>query len=102
MLCGYSQYPNTRNQQETKQLLITLWVFCGLFIYFSNQVIVSRATTGWQIGLINVTTWTLSIFCFLLATWIRRQIDCSWQKIQMAEQKTKQLLQKVIPSHIVS
>ncbi|MFT7417396.1 MAG: adenylate cyclase [Glaciecola sp.] len=90
------------HQYETKQLWITLWVFCGLFIYFQNQVAVPSAVAGWQTGLINVNTWTLSISCFLLATWIRRQMDRSWQKMQIAEQKTRQLLQKVIPNHIAS
>jgi adenylate cyclase len=90
------------HQHETKQVWITLWVFCGLFIYFQNEVFVSRAAEGWQVGLINVNTWTLSISCFLLAIWIREQMGRSWRHIQMTEQKTRQLLQKVIPSHIAS
>jgi adenylate cyclase len=90
------------HQHETKQLWITLWVFCGLFIYFQNEFFVSSSTEGWQTGLININTWTLAISCFLLATWIRRQMDHSWQKMQMAEQKTRQLLQKLIPNHIAS
>jgi class 3 adenylate cyclase len=90
------------HQYESKQLWITLWVFCGLFIYFQNEVVVFKAAEDWQTGLVNVNTWTLSISCFLLATWIRRQMNRSWQQMQMAEQKTRQLLQKVIPSHISS
>jgi adenylate cyclase len=90
------------HQHETMQLWITLWIFCGLFIYFQNGVFVSGRAEDWQTGLITVNTWTLSISCFLLATWIRRQMDHNWQQMQLAEQKTRQLLQKVIPNHIAS
>jgi class 3 adenylate cyclase len=88
------------NPRETKQLWITLCIFCGLFIYFQSQFVFSDQSEDWQLGVINVNTWTLSISCFLMATWIRRQINRSWQQIQMTEQKTRQLLQKMMPSNI--
>jgi len=93
--CLYFFHP-----RETKQLWITLCVFCGLFIYFQTQFVFSFESENWQFGVINVNAWTLSISCFLLATWIRRQINRSWQQMQMTEQKTRQLLQKVMPSNI--
>lgn len=88
------------NPQETKQLWITLCIFCGLFIYFQTQFVFSIKIEDWPLGIMSVNTWTLSISCFLIATWIRRQINRSWQQMQMTEQKTRQLLQKVIPSNI--
>jgi len=101
-LLGMFACPYFFHQYETKQLCLTLCIFCGLFIYFQNQFSFWALREDWQKDLINVNTWTLSISCFLLSTWIRRQINRSWQQMKMTEQKTRQLLQKVIPTHIAS
>lgn len=88
------------HQDETKQMWITLCTFCGLFIYFQTEFVFSVHQERWQTSLINVNGFALAISCFLLASWIHRQMDSSWQKIRTTEQKTSQLLKKVIPHHI--
>jgi class 3 adenylate cyclase len=88
------------HQSEIKQMWITLCVFCGLFIYFQTEFIFSAQNKAWQIGLINVNAFALASSCFVLAIWIRRQMDRSWQKVLTTERKTSQLLKKVIPQHI--
>lgn len=99
-LLGMFASLNFFHQHETKQLWATLCIFCGLFIYFQNLFEFSNDIEPWKTRLLNVNTLALSAACFLLATWIRRQMDLSWQKMQQNEQKTRQLLLKVIPSHI--
>jgi class 3 adenylate cyclase len=88
------------HQHETKQMWITLCTFCGLFIYFQTGFVFSVQEEAWQTSLINVNGFALATSCFMLATWIRRQMDSSWQKIRATERKTSQLLKKVIPDHI--
>ncbi|WP_412972902.1 adenylate/guanylate cyclase domain-containing protein [Glaciecola sp. MF2-115] len=101
-LLGMFASLNFFHQHEKKQLWITLCVFCGLFIYFQNVFAFSQETYAWQIELIKVNTLALCAACFLLATWIRRQMNRSWQAMQANEQKTRELLLKVIPSHLAN
>ncbi len=88
------------HQSETKQMWVTLCVFCGLFIYFQTGFVFSGLNEVWQISVINVNAYALASSCFMLAIWIRRQMDRSWQKVLNTERKTSKLLQKVIPQHI--
>jgi class 3 adenylate cyclase len=101
-LLGMFASLNFFHQHEKKQLWITLCIFCGLFIYFQNVFAFSQELPSWQAELVNVNALALCAACFLLATWIRRQMNRSWQAMHANEQKTRQLLLKVIPSHLAN
>jgi len=90
------------HQSETKQMWITLCIFCGLFIFFQTEFSFSVHNEVWQVSLIRVNGFALAVSCFLLATWIRRQINRSWQNMLATERKTSQLLKKVIPQDIAN
>jgi class 3 adenylate cyclase len=101
-LLGMFASLNFFHQHEKAQLWITLCAFCGLFIYFQNMFEYSNENQVWHARLVKVNTLALSSACFLLATWIRRQMNQSWRNVQLNEQKTRQLLLKVIPSHLAN
>lgn len=87
---------------ENVGLWINLCIFCGLFIYFQNFHVYSTHHFEWQLNVLRFNSVTLAASCFLCAIWIRQQMNKQSRKIQIREQKTRLLLQKVIPDHLVT
>jgi class 3 adenylate cyclase len=91
------------SQYESNQLWVTLYIYCGLFIYFENFYIFSSIGMGSyrQSALLHINALTLSVSCFLCSFWIRKQMNKNWLIIQQKQEQTSNVLQRVFPNRFL-